>query len=404
MGKFKFIKNISLALLSGVFVLSCSDDDDSSTKNPDVVKQKISYVITSGNAKTDLKGGNSLLVLNDLSKSKDTTVLNNPNALFVKDAFTQVSYNQQSKVFTGYIYGRGANELGSAGLRSYVVANGKLKVLGDPVKLSNFGNTGTFGKVSYAAAISASSVMVVSRNGETVTGQEKLVDLKSFAIDGTTPSITGIVDRGDNQLAIALNYANHDTAAVAFTNYNLEISSVQYDNRIGSSYGAWRSVRYAQIGKDANDNLYVFSGTGKNGVGALKIKKGESLFDKNYFFDILKASDGYRFRKVFPISDDYFLLEFYYEKDKYGNMDNSGRFAVVKMSDKSFKWVTGLPVSSEIKSIAWPDGNDGTIYLPINLVKGKPTIYAINAKTAEAKVTLRVGESELLKAITIIKE
>lgn len=404
MRKFRFLKHISFVLLVGVFVVSCSDDDDKPQPDPVDPAKKVSYVITSGDAKLDLKGGNSLLVLDDLSKLKDTTVYKNSGALYTKDAFTQVSYNGKSKTFTGYIYGRGAVELGSAGLRSYEILNGKLQVLGEPVKLSNFGNTGTFGPNSYAAAISNASVMVVSRNGSTVTGTDKLIDLAKYAIDGTTPSITGIADRGDNQLAIALHYANRDSAAVAFTDYNLNISSVQYDKRIGASYGAWRSVRYAQIGIDDNGNTYVFSGSGENGVGALKINKGASTFDTNYLFNILSASDGYRFRKVFHISDDYFLLEFYNEKEKHGNMDSSGKFAVVKMSDKSFKWVTGLPSAGNIKSIAWPEGYGGTIYLPINPTSGKPTVYAVDAKTAVASARLTLGESELLKAVTIIVE
>lgn len=406
MGKFKFLKHISFALLAVVFAASCSDDDDDNpTPNPDPAP-KVSYVITAGDAKQDLRGGNYLLVLDDLSKLKDITVYKNSEALYTKDAFTQVSYNEKSKTFTGYIYGRGAVELGSAGLRSYELVGGKLQALGEPVILKNFGNTGTFGTVSYAAAISKPNVMVVSRNGNVVTGEDKAIDLESYPIDGTTPSITGIVDRGNNQLAIALYYANRDTAAVAFADYNLKITSVEYDKRIGRSYGAWRSVRYAQIGNDSDGNTYVFSGTGSNGVGALKIKKGTSVFDKDYFFDILKASDGYRFRKVFPISDDYFLLEFYFEKDKYGNTDNSGKFAVVKMSDKSFKWVSGLPNAEQIKSIAWPAGYNGTIFLPINMAgeNEQPRIYAVNAKNATAEQRITLGKSELLKAVTVIKE
>lgn len=398
MRNFKFLKLVSLILLGGLFFMSCSDDDD------DDDQTKVRFVITAGDAQQDLKGGNSLLIVDDLSTLKDISVYKNADALYTKDAFTQVSYNPQSKVFTGYIYGRGAVELGSAGLRSYEVVDNKLQKLGEPVKLKNFGNTGTFGAYSYAAAISNATVMVVSRSNATITGNDKLVNLEKFAIDKTTPSITGVVDRGNNQLAVALYYANRDSAAVALTDYNLNISDVIYDKRVGASYGAWRSVRYSQIGIDGNSNVYVFSGNGKNGVGAVKIAKGTNTFDKNYLFDILAASDGYHFRKVFHISDDYFLLEFYYDKDKHENMAASGKFAVVKMSDKSFKWVTGLPTRENIKSIAWPGAAAGAIYLPINLTAGKPTVYAIDAKTAVATPKLTLGETELLKAVTIINE
>lgn len=397
MEKIKFIKYASLALLGAVFFVSCDDDDDSTPPAP---VKKVSLIITSSDAATDLQGGNSTLVLGAelfSSSVKDTTIYNNPGALYTKDVFTQVSYNNNSEVFTGYIYGRGAVELGSAGLRNYQIVDNKVEKLGEPVIVSNFGNTGTFGEYSYAAAISNGSVMVISKNG---TGTEKLIDLTQYAIDGTSPAITGVADRGNNQVAIALYYANRDSAAVAFADYNLNVSKVEYDGRIGASYGAWRSVRYAQIGADEEGNVYVFSGTGKT-VGALKIVKGTSKFDEGYLFNILQASDGYRFRKAFHVSEDYFLLEFYLEKDKYGNMDNSGKFAVVKMSDKSFKWVSGLPAADAIDNIGWPDGTDGTIYLPIRPNTGKSTIYGIDAKTAVATPRITLPDSELIKSVAV---
>lgn len=403
MGNFKFFKHISLALAAGLFTVSCSDDDDNSTPDPDPTEKKVSFIITSSDATLDLQGGNSTLILDSelLSTLKDTVIYDNPAALYTKDVFTQVSYNNESKVFTGYIYGRGAVELGGAGLRNYEIVDDKLQKLGEPVTVSNFGNTGIFGAYSYAAGISTGSIMVVSKTGSTVTGSEKLIDLTEYAIDGTSPSITGIADRGDNKVAIALYYANRDSAAVAFADYNMTVSSIEYDARIGASYGAWRSVRYDQIGTDDEGNVYVFSGAGKEMAGALKIAKGSDKFDSSYLFDILSASDGYRFRKVFRISEDYFLLEFYNEKDKYGNLDSSGKFAVVKMSDKSFKWVTGLPATDAINNIGWPEGYDGTIYLPIKPNSGKPTIYGIDAKTAVATPRLTVAESELLKSVAI---
>lgn len=405
MGNFKFIKHFSLAMLAGLFVISCSDDDDDPTPDPDQTG-KITYLVTAGDADNDLAGGNTILALDDLSTLKDITVYKNPDGLYTIDAFTQVSYNETSKAFTGYIYARGATELGSAGLRSYELVDGKMQEFGSPVTNGGFGNTGTFGKYSYAAAISTGSVIVVERNGSTITGVEKMIDMTKYEIDGTSPQITGIADRGNNQVAIAFYYSNTDKAAVALADYNMNVTNVLYDERIGASYGAWRSARYAQIGTDDDNNVYVFSGAGEKS-GALRIKEGESTFDTSYEFDILAASGGYRFRKVFHISDDYFLLEFYREKDAYGNMDSSGKMAVVKMSSKSFKWITGLPDPNELPAESgtnWPAGHNGVIYLPINPTSGQPTVYAIDATTASASARLTVGENEILRAVTIIKE
>lgn len=398
MKNFQFLKFLPVLLLLGFSTIACSDDDDDNTPEQKV-RTKVNLIITASNATQDLQGGNSTIIVEDNpSKVQDLQIYQSESGLYTKDTFTQVSFNNNTGVFTGYIYGRGAIELGTAGMRNYTIVDNKLQVLGAPVTVSNFGNTGTFGEYSYAAAISSGSIMRIDKTG---TGVEKFINLTEYAIDGTSPTISGIVDRGNNQIVIGLNYADQDMAAIAFADYDFSVLSTKSDNRIGASYGAWRSVRYEQIGKDDNGNVYVFSGTGENMAGALKIAKGSNDFDPNYLFNILGASGGYRFRKVFHISDDYFLLEFYLEKDKYGNMDASGKFAVVKMSDKSFKWVTGLPEASEISNIGWPEGYNGTIYQPITPTNGKPTVYAIDAKTAVATPRLTAAEGEIIKSVAL---
>lgn len=234
-----------------------------------------------------------------------------------------------------------------AGLRSYQVENGKMTEVGSPVLVSAFGNTGTFGTYSYAAQISQPYAMVVDKTG---AGNNIALGLTQYAIDEVNPNISNIVDMGNNQVAMVVNYSNRDSAAVAICDYSLNIKKMIYDDRIGTSVGAMRSVRYTQSGADDNGNIYVFSGSSATDckVGALRIKKGETEFDKNYQFNIFAASDGYRFRKAFHISGSKFLLEFYLDKNKYGNMDASGKMAVVDMDAKTLTWVTGLPDASTV--------------------------------------------------------
>lgn len=402
MGNFKFIKHISLALLAGIFVVSCNDDDDDNTPDPEPTGN-VTFLVIAGDNETDLSGGNYMLTLDNLGSGKDTTVYENLNATYSADVFTQIANNEESKTLTGFIYARGSS-YGVAGLKSYELVNGKMQEVGEHIALSgSFGNTGTLGAYAYAAGVSNGTVNIVSRNGNTITNQEKIIDLSLYAIDGTSPTITGIIDQGNNQAIIAFNYANTDKAVAAFVDYNMNVSKTIEDDRIGASGGAWRSVRYSQIEADGSGNVYVFSGAGEKS-GALKVNKGESSFDTNYMFDILTASGGYRFRKVFPISEDYFLLDFYNTTDAYGNLDLSGKYAVVKMSDKTFKWVSGLPSADNIDSNGWPTAKDGVIYLPINPKSGKPTVYAINAATGVASVGLTIGETELLKAVTLFNK
>lgn len=148
-------------------------------------------------------------------------------------------------------------------------------------------------------------------------------------------------------------------------------------------------------------------------------------------FNIFAASDGYRFRKAFHISGSKFLLEFYLDKNKYGNMDASGKMAVVDMEAKTLTWVSGLPDASAV-SFGWGDGYADAYYLPVaaptsmNGGSGSgsggswnhaeksvsraesastvtPTIYKIDATTGVATPFMTFGNGDLLKAITILK-
>ncbi len=412
----KKIATVVLSALSlGMFFASCTNDESGNVTSADPAK--VSFVVTSGDPVSDLTGGVYMKVFTGLSNVKTNQKVygDDENGVKSYDSFTQVSYNKQSGVFVGYIYARGASAKGigslKAGLRSYKIVSGKLSEIADPVYVSAFGNTGTFGTYSYAAQISQPQNMVVDANGK---GNNIQLTLPQYAIDEVNPNISNIVDMGNNKVSLVMNYSNRDSAAVAICDYNLNISKVIYDGRIGSSVGAQRSVRYTQSGADDDGNIYVFCGSSAadSKVGALRINKDETEFDANYKFDILTVSGGYRFRKAFHIGGDKFLLEFYNSKTSYGNMDASGKMAVIDMGDKSLVWVTGLPDPTTV-SIGWGDGYDGNYYLPIAAATSfntststtdvAPTIYKINGETGAASVFMTFEKGDLLKAINIIK-
>lgn len=417
----KFIFSAALMALTACMTFtSCSSDDneDNGGGSTTIDPKEMSFVVTSGDPSSDLTGGVYMKVYSDLSTAKTgQSVYGASDAVRSYDSFTQVTYNKTSGIFTGYIYARGASEQGlgskKAGLRSYKVENGKLVEAASPVLVEAFGNTGTFGTYSYAAQISKPYAMVIDQTG---AGNNIAVGLTQYAIDEVNPNISNIVDLGDNKVAMVLNYSNRDSAVVAICDYSLNIQKMIYDNRIGTSVGAMRSVRYTQSGLDDNGNMYVFSGSSATDskVGALRIKKGETEFDKSYKFDILSKADGYRFRKAFHISGSKFLLEFYTDKTKYGNMDASGKIAVVDMDVQSLTWVTGLPDASTV-SFGWGDGYAGAYYLPVaaptsmsggsgSTTSVTPTIYKIDATTGVATAFMTFAASDLLKAVTILKK
>lgn len=450
MVKKELLKFATFACIIGAMTTSCSDDDTPGSGNNENNPQGTQFIITAASTTAGtMKGGATMKLMTDLTKTiSDLDVYNFTDSTthaHSGDYFTQVTYNNESQTFTGFIYGRGATELGSAGVRSYKIENGKLVEIGEPVKMANGGQIGTFGPYTYVSQISDPTIYKLTRSGDNVTSTEIRWDDQT--IDGVLPANAGIKDLGNNQVAVHLNYGNRDSAAVAFADYNLKISKVIYDARIGAGGGSTRSVRYSMIDNDDNGNTYVFCGrsTDDSKVGALRINKGKQEFDKNYQFDIYKVSGGYRFRSAIHITGDYFLLQCFNSKGTVANLSTATELAIVNVKDKTFKLVSGINQYTKEDGTpgvdtGWPSVYGGKVYIPFNANDGFsgggggggggrpnnggngggswgggkssradatstviPTVYVIDATTATATPLLTVPSSQAIKAFTIVK-
>lgn len=429
----------ALTTLSASFT-SCSDNDDSVASNGETVinPSEVSFIIASNDATKSLKGGTRMKVYTNVETTwTDQKVYGdstNTDVVYSPDGFTQAKYNSQAGFFTGFIYRQGSVDeakggigSGKMGVRTYQLVNGKLTQTGVNI-VKSFGNVGIFGNYSFGALNSDMGVNYFTAAGAMTSWTAP--DLTKFAVDGTAPAISDILDLGNNRLAITLYYSNRDSATVVFTDYSFStVSTPVFDSRIGGIYGAWRSARYAMGGVTDDGTAYVFCGTSTDGskVGALRIKKGATSFDPDYKFDIYTASEGYRFRKAYPISGSKFLLEFYVDKDAYSNMSTSGKLAIADMDAKTLTWVTGVPAASDMAnySIGYGDGYDGYFYLPINPAEASatggggswhhaplarvsssavPTIYKINASTGVATAFMTLDKNESVKVFSIVKK
>lgn len=426
----KFFKYAAMACILGAVTTACSDDDNpsSGTEGGNIVNpQEAQFIITAADAtQGTMKGGVTLKLMSDLTKNvTGLDAYNDAASAHSGDYFTQVAYNAESKTFTGFIYGRGATELGSAGMRSYKVDNGKLVEIGKPVTVANGGHIGTFGAYTFVTEISNPTFYKLTRSGDNISSETITWD--NLTIDGTLPGVTGMADLGNNQVATALKFPNRDSVAVAFADYNLDVSKVIYDDRIGATGGATRSVRYSMIDTDDEGNTYVFCGTSEdnNKVGALRINKGSQEFDKDYKFDIYAVSGGYRFRSAVHIVGDYFLLQCYNKKGEVANLDAATTLAIVNVKDKSFKLVSGITGDLSSIDTGWPSTYGGLVYLPVNASDGfsgggggggrptslpsradadvVPTVYVINPATALATPLISLLSTQPIKAITVIK-
>ncbi len=193
--------------------------------------------------------------------------------------------------------------------------------------------------------------------------------------------------------------------------------------KIGFASGRMRSQYYQTIWAADNGDLYVFSpgygrttttpvtnndGTqfdrvqGKLPSGVVRIKAGESTFDPNYYVNLEELGNNNPMFRCWHISGDYFLLQMYSEgaENMSGTSAPRNELAVFKGGDGMLTVVTGLPDAGILSSIGTPYSENGLAYIPITTTDGaEPTVYVIDAATAEAKAGLTVSGAQSVSAL-----
>lgn len=395
---------ISLAMLT---LASCSNDnnsDDPETIDPSKADKYFLAGISSDGTTTFTY----TMAVKDLAK--DTLISTNyPGTIENIGSYTQWGYSGTKALFA-ISYRQGNPSPGSVFQLS---STGALKKIDDFVLDKGFNSIGTF-----------SNYLVAVANGETLTGAndgKKGSIFYSFDLNNNnaiTPyatvgekfvggdqiaSFVGVADAGNNNFFTAVNLAvgpsarpvNVDSIYVAKMDAQAKKVLLYKDNRLSASGGQFRSARYSQIANDADGNTYVFStgyGATTKKSGALLIKKNATAFDAAYYFNIEEASGGYKLRKVWNVTADYFLLEMYNTAGVVASTVAATQYAIVRMSTKDFKWVReGFPSTTELTSVGWPFTADGKAYISAVTPNTNPTVYVIDPITATAKKGISVS-------------
>lgn len=400
----------SKSLLMGLAMLSlaaCSNDNNSGDPEEvdNTVADKYFLAGTSSDGTTTFT---YTMAVKDLAK--DTLISTNyPGTIENIGSYTQWGYSSTKALFA-ISYQQGNPAPGSVFQLS---SSGALKKIDDFVLDKGFNTIGGF-----------SNYLVAAANGETLTGANNgrkgsvfySFDLNNnnaitqyaalgegFVGGDQIASFVGIADAGNNTFFTAVNLAvgpsarpvNVDSIYVAKMDAQAKLVRLYKDDRLSASGGQFRSARYSQIANDADGNTYVFStgyGTTTKKSGALLIKKDAAAFDSAYYFNIEAASEGYKLRKVWNITADYFLLEMYNTPGVVASSVAATQYAVVRMSTKDFKWVrTGFPSTTELTSVGWPFTADGKAYISAVTPNTNPTVYVIDPITATAKKGISVS-------------
>jgi len=133
-----------------------------------------------------------------------------------------------------------------------------------------------------------------------------------------------------------------------------------YEKTIKDNRTSYIGYYFAQNGlrEIENGDVYAFSNAQVTGAGVtpskkpsavIKIKKGESEFDKSYFFNIETASGKHHLYREDYLGNGKFLLLMYANPNTTAGTKT---YAIVDVINQTFNWVTGLPAAADIKAIA----------------------------------------------------
>uniref|UniRef100_F4CF72 DUF4374 domain-containing protein n=1 Tax=Sphingobacterium sp. (strain 21) TaxID=743722 RepID=F4CF72_SPHS2 len=411
-----FKKNSWLLGLAVFGLTACSKSDGPDTGGGDFNGQKYFIAATTGTA-------TYLLTADDLTNHSDTITTTGNGVELLTTYTTWVNYGTKAAV--GLYYAQGNPGVGvTYGLAS----DGSLAPVGNEFLInSRFTTYGTFdhyvltgvsGQTLDDGSIGSTFNFIDMNNRSQLT--QKSIKTTNFTGNGDIATFSGIVDLGNGEFLTGVVASGlkeegsgggsstgkvnfPDSVWVAALDADLNVKRIYRDDRLSYSSGRFKSQYYSQIAKDGEGNVYVFSGsydgTTTKPAGALRINRGAETFDQDYYFNIQEKSGGYRFRKVWHITEDYYLLEFY-NSVQYDTNTPATQYAIVKMGDRSFTWLTnGFPSKDQITATGLPFADGGKLYFPVTTDTTAPTIYVIDPTTASATAGL-VIQAESVNSVT----
>ncbi|RDC55175.1 DUF4374 domain-containing protein [Pedobacter chinensis] len=395
--KIKNVLRMTSWMLGAVLIAATGCKKDKSGENEEPTlggKFFIAASISSAGGSGATGQGTTYALSVDNMEEGETSIIG--NGIEIPNTYTHFAYNGTNTVFA-LLYGQGNSYLATG---FELDATSKLKRTGADVVFPNqFATVGAVG--NYIVTSRSSRTLsngklgavfyFIDYNNNNAT-TEKFMETENFQGTGLEAQFVGIEDAGNNEFLTGVTLTNGDPnkVYVAKLDVNLNVKAFYQDDRLSYSAGQRQGARYSQMGNADNGDTYVFSGsysaaTTKH-AGALVIKKGANGFDPTYYFDI-EAVAGYRFKRVFHLTEDYFFLEFYNTAGAPATAGAASQYAIVRMSTKEFKWISGFPAKEEITATSWPYANPltGKCYVGVTTANADPVVYVVDPKTFSAK-------------------
>lgn len=400
------MKKITVALLAGALLAAaCSDSTDPTNGGNDIVAGKGQFFIA-------VKGTNAEYIMQ--AKTLDEGELNINNNVFELPS-TDYAWDFRDNLAIGMAYQQQHPGLG------YGVA---LQTDTTLKKINEFNIAARFTTYGFFE-----NYLITSVSGQEFEGKndgahfifwdfdknlasvsQKTIHTEPIANNGEQVTFSGIVDTGNGEFLTSMvesdfhqtgtgngssvgNVKYPDSVWVAAFDKDLNLKRIYRDDRISYSAAQFRSQVFPQIGMADDGTTYVFSGSfdsaTKHPAGALRIRKGATAFDEDYYFDLQTQTDGYKFRRVWHLTGSKFILEVYRDKGVQNlMMIPATQFAIADMEAQKVTWVTGLPdrnkISSGGTSGSIPLYYNGNVYIPITERGQDPAIYVADVNTGVA--------------------
>ena len=435
-------KMLFLGLVGATTLVSCSKSDDNNggkpTPTPDATEVN-SFFIDAGGAKNETR---YMLLANDVTKGEvplgsNKLQLKPANGYFwlfnkniaaglsyeFKGAGIGVSYARDAKGEVNPISEFEVNERATTFgfFNNYYVT----AVSGQAFEGKNDGATFIFRNTSDFGEASRKTIHTNKFLGDNMNDTE-IVSFAGILDNGNGEFLTGMLvseykDVQPGQGSSTGYMENTDVVYVGVLDKELNLKRYYKSDKLSYSAGRFKSQYLLEMGKVANGDVYVFSGAiAKNPApakapakadkattkpaGALRIKAGATTFDDSYFFDISAVSNNGLFRRVWHITENKFLVEFFNDAAK-ANLRSLDvyHYAIVDVEAKTLNWVAGLPDPAKCTNIVTnpitPAIYGGKVYLPVNEQGTDPAIYVIDPATNAATKGLVVKGATVINAI-----
>jgi len=224
---------------------------------------------------------------------------------------------------------------------------------------------------------------------------------------------TGVCPVGYSAYGVAKGYASatstktiyKDSVWVAiYNNESMENPIILRDNRLSLATSRFNSQYYSNLALTDKGDIYVFSArndtTSTKPSGVIRIKKGATSFDKDFYINIEALSGGLRMYKAWHITGDYFALQMYSSRTAANN--DTRNLAILNVATKTLTFVTGLPdmaVRGAFAKTAFVE--KGKFHLPIPTTNGSsyPAVYVVNPVTATAWKGITLNDATTLDAV-----